>query len=121
MDRSRPASMSRESSTSCEKILYILIFCVGLLVQFVILIFSSDDCRGPGAAYPGGCPDFRKAFETATLYFFLLEFLILVLLLFAKVKLSPSVRLFILLIYSSIVLFGYPLIFVLLQSLKTME
>ena len=43
--------------------LYSVVFCIAATMHWCLLGFTinNEDCRGAGARYPGGCPEFTEA------------------------------------------------------------
>ncbi len=103
---------SRSRLSMGETVAYLAIFFAGSLMLFIGFIFSTDDCHGPGAAHPGGCPEFSAAVGPTFSSFFCAQFAVLVVLLtfFSGNKVRPIYRLIALALFGLFLFFGPSLI-----------
>ncbi len=66
-----------------EKLSFIACYCFATLAQFCSsYLWIGQDCRGPGAAFPGGCREYTATVTSRFHALFLIQLLLLVLLLF---------------------------------------
>jgi hypothetical protein len=82
-----------------EQWLYIGLFCIATTVHWCLLGFTinTEDCRGFGARYPGGCPEFAQA-RSILIYISLLVCTVLfalIMLFLSKIKIHKRARLWI--------------------------
>ncbi len=117
MEHSEPKS-NQCSITGLEKLGYVLVLPVGLCIQFIVFIFSTDDCHGAGAAHPGGCVAFTRTWEWTSLLFFIVEVLVIVWILFGRVHMGHKGRIALFSFFSFAVLVGYILLELMLEPLK---
>jgi hypothetical protein len=95
--------------TVIETMIYSTIYGITSLYHFCLsYIWVGDDCRGPGAVYPGGCRAYSAAASFRYDLFFLSTLLLLIglLALFSRVSLARSYRLGLFLFYSVWLVFG---------------
>jgi len=95
--------------TVIETIISSTIYGITTLYHFCLsYIWIGDDCRGPGAAYPGGCPAYSAAASFRYDLFFLSTLFLLIglLTLFSRVNLARSYRIGLFLLYSVWLVFG---------------
>ncbi len=97
----------KSSITDWEKIGYGVVFCYGLFLQFLDWALSSDDCRGAGAAYPGGCPDFEQAITIVMLLVLAFDVSFLLVVLYGKIRLGRMARIFMFVLSSFFILYGH--------------
>jgi hypothetical protein len=88
--------------------LYIGFFCIAATIHWCLLGFTinTEDCRGAGARYPGGCPEFTQArgilIFTSLLVCTIL--FVLIMLLLSKKAIHKQARLLITALYNVVVI-----------------
>jgi hypothetical protein len=106
-----------DSSESCmrwlERSYYIVLFCFGLILALTAAGFAHMDCVGPGAQFPGGCPEWSAAVEGRLLVLTIVEMLLLIIILSRRIRAGILAQIIIFVLFSLVLLFGWILIFAL--------
>ncbi len=115
---SKIVSYSESEIAILEKIGYFAVFCFGICFQLFFTALSADQCHGPGAAYPGGCPQYSQAVDILLLVFLVIEALFLTVIVFVRFRLGCLARIFIFVLSSIFAILGPLCLIVLLDPLK---
>ncbi len=97
-----------------EQLTVVALYCLVTLYQFCLsYIWIGDDCRGPGAAFPGGCREYTATVTSRFHALFLVQFLLLVLLFFIFLRrcVERKYRLLALVLYILFLFFGQLLVY----------
>jgi hypothetical protein len=81
--------------TCLEAFLYLISYGLSSIALLITYAFSTDNCHGAGATYPGGCPEFTAATEPRFAFLFVIQIALLIiqLYLFLKFRLKGNLRL----------------------------
>ncbi|HEY4723366.1 MAG TPA: hypothetical protein VII92_16035 [Anaerolineae bacterium] len=61
-----------------ERLVSLFTYAAATCIQLITFAFIGDDCRGPGAEFPGGCSNYEHIVNSRFYFLFVAEFLLLV-------------------------------------------
>ncbi len=97
-----------------EQLGFIVCYCIATLVEFCSsYIQIGQDCRGPGAAFPGGCREYTATVTSRFHALFFVQFLLLIVLvfIFRRQYVKRQYRLLALVLYALFLFFGQLLVY----------
>lgn len=93
-----------------ERVFAVLLFFLIFPFGYLLWAWDTEDCRGPGAPYPGGCPEYSAVTESRFYLLCLLQVAFLVGIFAVRIRMHRLHRLLLLVLYTLLLILGWSFI-----------